>query len=347
MGFGANLLDAHGAGAAFDAVFGKAGIGEEETYYDPIRGVDKRVEIGKKLFEAGAIAKQSIGIGTGGTYTGFGLMPPFVDPSIVDRTVRETPLVRLLPRKAIRGRSYVYNAMTANAASTWLGDDAPLTDQVDTYATTNVLMRYLYSVGRVTGPALASGEGFINLLAENIRARTKALNEELEDTIVNGSNAVDANEFDGIRVAITTNVPASGGLAITLDNLRTDINTSYQANGIIDLAVTDGNTFNVIKGLLMDFQRNVEKPGPQMDFGIPDAFMFDGVLFIKDRFMPVAAAGREILYLDTRYLFLATLQDVTFEELAKTNDSQRYMLKWYGALVVTFEAAMVQRTGIA
>ena len=43
---------------------------------------------------------------------------------------------------------------------------------------------------------------------------------------------------------------------------------------------------------------------------------------------------------------MAVLQDVTFEELAKGNDSNKYMLKEYIVLAVTFEAAMSQMTNI-
>jgi len=74
--------------------------------------------------------------------------------------------------------------------------------------------------------------------------------------------------------------------------------------------------------------------------------MFDGILFIKDRYMPTTAASRRIIYLDTRYLFLAVLQDYTYEEFGKVNDSQKYMIKWYGTMVVNFESAMVQRYGL-
>ena len=96
----------------------------------------------------------------------------------------------------------------------------------------------------------------------------------------------------------------------------------------------------------MDYQRHVAPVPADFNFGIPDAFMFDGVMFIKDRYMPITAAARRIIFLDTRYVFLAVLQDYTFEELAKTNDSQKYMIKWYGTLVLTFEATSVMRYGL-
>ena len=147
-------------------------------------------------------------------------------------------------------------------------------------------------------------------------------------------------------VTITTLASDNSGAAISLDLIREDINESFEANGLVDLVVTDGYTHNYIKGLLMDFQRNVERPSGQMDFGIPDAFMFDGVLFIKDRYMPTTASSRQILYLDTRYIFLAILQDYTYQELAKNNDSDKFFIKWYGTLVVNFEGVQNRRYGL-
>ena len=351
--FGANELSNEGAGYAFDSGFGKMGIREGETYYAPMSGIDKRKDMAKE-YQANMQKAPSMGHTTGGTVTAYGLMPSFFDPAIVDRTVRQTPLVRLLPRKAVRGRAYVYDALTAKdgyvigtPGGGFKADDAALPEDVDTWTATSTVMKFAYVVGRVTGPALASGEGFLNLLAEDIRVKTSTMNEILENEIVNGAVATAALGFDGLRASITTNTTANGGAAITLDQIRTDMNTVFEANGNVDLVVTDGSTHNTIKGLLMDFQRNVERPSGQMDFGIPDAFMFDGALFIKDRFMPTTATQREIMYLDLRYVFLAVLQDTTFEELAKTNDSQKYMLKWYGSLIVTAEALMADRTGLA
>lgn len=347
------MIENAGAGYAFDSGFGKMGVVEGETYYSPMQGIDKRKDMAK-TYAANIQKAPSIGHTTGGTVTAYGLMPSFFDPAVVDRTVRQTPLVRLLPRRAVRGRAYVYNAVTAKAVPTagtagegFKGDDAALADDVDTRTAVSTVMKFAYVIGRVTGPALSSGEGFLNLLAEDIRVKTAAMNEILENEIINGATATNALGFNGLRAAITTNTTANGGAAITLDQIRDDMNTMFEANGNVDLVVSDGSTHNTIKGLLMDFQRNVERPSPEMTFGIPDSFMFDGALFIKDRFMPTTAASREIMYLDLRYVFLAVLQDVTFEELAKTNDSQKYMLKWYGSLIVTAEALMVDRTGLA
>lgn len=331
---------------AFEKCFGAHGIMNGQTYYDPMRGLDMRKEIGKSFMQKMLNKDPSFSTTSGSTYTGYGLLPPWVDSSIVDRTVRETPLVRLLPRRAVRGRSIVYNILTTKAGADFLPEDNSLTDQVDTYSVGTATMSFLYAVGRVTGPAIAS-ETIINLMQEKIRVATASMNEALENEIINGSTSTDAYGFNGLLALVTTNTTNNAGAAITLDQVRSDLNTSFEANGIIDLVVTDGNTLNVLKGLLMDFQRNIERPSGSMDFGIPDAFVFDGVMFIKDRYMPTTAASRQMLFLDTRYIYLAVLQDYTFEELAKVADSQRFMIKWYGTIVNTFQAAMVRRYGIA
>ena len=333
------------AGYVFDKCFGVANIAEEQTYYAPMQGIDKRAQIGEDLKKEMVAKAPSMDSDVGGTYTGYSMLPPFVDASIVDKTVRETPLVKLLPRRAIRGRSYVYNMLTAKAGAEFMGEDASLADQVDTRTTGTAAMKFLYAVGRVTGIANAS-QTIINLMAEDLRVKTTSMNEALENTIVNGNATTNPLTFNGLIQTITTNTTDNSGAAVTLEEIREDLNTSFEANGLIDLAVTDGYTHNYIKGLLMDFQRNVERPSGSMDFGIPDAFMFDGILFIKDRYMPTTAASRRIIYLDTRYLFLAVLQDYTYEEFGKVNDSQKYMIKWYGTMVVNFESAMVQRYGL-
>jgi len=357
MGFKSNGMGNAEAGYAFDAGFGKAGIQEEETYYGGLLAgkehcTKQLTNYGKTYMDAITKAP-TFGHTSGGTVTAYGLMPSFFDPALVDRTIRQTPLLQLLPRKAVRGRSYVYNAMTAKAVPTngtagsgFKGDDAALAEDVDTWTSVSTTMKFAYVVGRVTGPSQASGLGYVNLLAEDIRVKSQEMNEILENEIINGATATNALGFNGLRAAIATNTTANAGAPIDLEQVRKDMNDVFEANGNVDLVVTDGNTFNVLKGLLMDYQRNVERPSGKMDFGIPDAFTFDGALFIKDRFMPTTASGREIMYLDLRYVFLAVLQDTTFEELAKTNDSHKYMLKWYGSLIVTAEMLMADRTGI-
>jgi hypothetical protein len=103
-----------------------------------------------------------------------------------------------------------------------------------------------------------------------------------------------------------------------------------------------------LKGLLLDIQRQVTNPSQGiLGFGIPDAFDFDGVMFIRDKFMPTGSNAKRILLLDMRYIFAAVLQDLTYEEKYTDQDGYVYLLKEYLTFVNTFEASCSQMYGIA
>lgn len=352
--FGAVALDDYEASEAFNKSFGFAGIQNKQKYYGGM--LDGREECDKQLigigkaFESEVLRKDpSFTTTSGGTYTGYSLFPPYIDPSVVDRTVRDTPLVRLLARRAIGAKTYVYTPLTTKAGAQWFGEDPALTNQNDTYATTSINVKYLYAVGAVTRPAMLSAS-IINPMEEKIRVATASLNEALENEIINGNTTTNSLGFQGLIQSISTNTTDNSGIDITLEQIRADFNTSFEANGHVDVVVVDGYTHNIIKGLLQDYLR-VPVDGkalPEgMDFGIPGAFEFDGALFIRDRYMPTTAASRRALYLDLRYVYLAVLQDYTYEEAAKVNPSQKFWIGWYGVLIVSFEAACVMRYGLA
>ena len=69
---------------------------------------------------------------------------------------------------------------------------------------------------------------------------------------------------------------------------------------------------------------------------------FEGVPIIASRFLSttagagsgVPADARSLFVLDTNVIEMRVLQDVSYEELAKTNDSVKFMLKCYECLVV-------------
>ena len=321
--------------------------GTSALYYDPFAKLDLRPDICKAMIEkAMKIQKQSIDTQTGGAGTaGTALIPIYVDPAVVDRTRRMTPLTELIPRRATRGLTYDYIPLTAKAGAAWNLEDASLPDQVDTYNRTSVAIKYLYAVGRVTGPSIAAMRGFIDPTALDLAVKTVSIKEAEEDMIINGDATTNPEEPDGMIQLISSNTTAISA-SVTLVDIRAEIATTFNANGAVTLAVTDVSTHNYIKNLLMDFQRQPAPPAEGLPFGIPGSFQFDELTFIKDRFMPTTSGSRRILILDQRYIFMAVLQDTTYEELAKTNDSNKYMLKEYIALIMTFQASSSQITSI-
>ena len=325
------------------AVYEDVNKGQSNEYFNPFTGVNKKANISASLQKA-SIDTQTGGAGTAGT----ALVPVYVDPKFVDRTVRETPLRNVLPRRAVKGMTYDYVPLTAKGGAVWAAENAAIADQVDVYNRTSVGIKFLYAKGRVSGPSIAAMRGFVDPTQLDLSVKTVSIMEAEEDMIINGDASTNPEEPSGLIVSITTNTTNKSGGLPTLAELRAEFATSYNNNGNVNLAVTDATTHNYLKGLLLDIQRQVTNPSEAtLGFGIPDAFEFDGVMFIRDKFMPTGASAKRILMLDTRYTFMAVLQDLTYEEKASENDSSVYMLKLYEAFVLTHEAACTQIYGIA
>ncbi len=215
-----------------------------------------------------------------------------------------------------------------------MAEDAALDDLTDTYDRVSVTIGYLYSTGRVTGPNIAASRGFIDKMNLEVQNRTIGLKRE-EDRLAlqTGSDP----EFDGLQGQITTNVTALGG-PLTISAIRTSIATARDSGGVPNLIVTTNTLSNSLKGLMQDFQRYVNTT--QIAFGI-ETMTFDGIPVVVDRYTP----SGYFYILDMSVIFMAVLQDMTFQELARTNDSNKFTLKMYEALVVQAETFSAVITG--
>ncbi len=326
--------------------------GYSKEYYNPFKKVDKRMEIAKRTYEinkSSSINKVSIDSQTGGAGTaGTALVPVYPDPNIVNRTIRMTPLRNLVPRRAIRGMTYDYIPLTAKGGAFWANENAALDVVEDTYDRVSVGVKFLYAKGLISGPAIAAMRGFIDPTQLDLGVKTESIFEAEEDALINGDASTNPKEPSGMIKLISTNTTDRSGGNPTLPLIRAEIATTFNAKGFPTLAVTDASTHNYVKGLLLDIQRNVDKPSAGTpEFGIPDAFVFDQLTFIKDIFMPTGGSSKRILFLDMRYIFFAVLQDLTYEEKYTDQDGYVYLLKEYLTIVNTFEAASSQMYGIA
>ena len=84
------------------------------------------------------------------------MIPIYVDPRIVDTTRKETPLVELIPRVANQGMYADYNKITAKGGGFTAAEDAALSETNTTYDRASTVIKFLYAVGRVTGPTQAA-----------------------------------------------------------------------------------------------------------------------------------------------------------------------------------------------
>jgi len=356
-GYSAQNLDEYQVDSLFSEGFGAAGIAHKQCYYDPWQKKDMRTSAGKaiaKSMQANMLRKNASidagltgGIGTGGAGTaGSALIPVWVVPEPVDRTHVFTPIIDMLPRVAVRGKTYEYNAITAKGGAGYVLEDGAVTEDIDTYDRVSVPIKLAQSSGKVTAFAIEAMKGFLDAQQLDLGVKIQAMRELQENTIINGNASSNSAEFTGLISGITTNTTDKSGAAVTLANIRAEFATTFQAKGAVNLVVTDAFTHNSVKGLLQEYQRVVDPARDQLPFGIPGAFEFDGVVFIKHQNMPTTASSRRMLFLDTRYLLDAVLMDETYKEVASGNTSAKYTIEKFHTFVNTFEGAMSQIFGI-
>ena len=298
------------------------------------------------------------------------LIPVYVDPEIVDLTRRATPLVELVPRVTNYGRTADYNQISAIASAAFVPEDSSLSEQNETYVRRSVTIKYLVSVGRVTGPMFAASKqylssgGYVDALSLEVKNKTLAMKRLEEAAIllgdattdwtepVNSSTITAAYSYDGLWNLIS-GANASGlalggsssyrtdnaGAAISIGAIRTAIRTCRTAGGEPNLIVTDYATYDAIKALIQDELRYVSSQ--TIAWGITTV-SFEGLPIIASRFLSTTAGtgamvpgtGRSLFVLDTNVIEMRVLQDVSYEELAKTNDSIKFFLKCYECLLV-------------
>jgi len=319
--------------------------GNSKEYYNPFTRVNKAPELAKKFIE---MHKDGIGTTTGGAGTaGYAMIPTYVDSHIWDRTAVLLPMRAMTPRRAIRGLTYDYIPLTAKTGAEWRAENGPRTIATDSYERVSIPVKYLYIDGIISGPAIAAMRGFIDPAQIDLGVKNVSMDEAEEDALINGDASTNPEEPTGLIVGITTNTTNRSGGYPSLPLLRAEQVISFNAKGNANLAVTDASTHEYIKGLLQDFQRNMNPSEGILGFGIPGAFEYNGVMYIKDFYMPQTAAARRILFLDMRFIFFAVLQDRTYEEKYSDVDGWTYQMKEYLTIANVFESSMSQMYGIA
>ena len=301
---------------------------------------------------------------TGGTgTTDYVLAPVYVDQNIIDVSRKYTPFREMIPRVTNQGRTADYNRITAKGAAVMYGEDAALSDVTDTTGRVSKAIRYLASVGRVTGQAqasqppfavmgsLPSGSGVspgstfsstaaLSPLAKEVILRSRALFELEEDKLWNGA-ATTSHEWDGIvTLQGSTNRTALGD-SLGLDNLETSLEEAFVDSGRPDFA---GASIGVVKDI-RNLLRDTYRMGPSdwmgttgIPFGLPAQLIYESMVgpipIIPSQYLSNTSTAKSIYFLNSDTIEMRVLQDMTFERLAKTNDSDKFFLKMYEVPII-------------
>ena len=345
--------------SAYSHSFG--GMPDGTRYVDGWQGVDIRTNL-KSAFDIGF---KALNTETGGAGTaGFAMIPVFLDPRIVDVTRKFTPLVELIPRVTNQGITADFNKITAKGGAYVAAEDAALPETTDTYTRVSVNIKYLYAVGRITGQSqaaypsyilegfqptgagLGAGSPFASTGAPNAKQlevvmKARSLREKEEDLIVNGDASTTAAEFSGIvKLQGTTNVTDLNSAALTWDDIDTTVRLAYDDGGRPKIAVCSSSVLIDIRKLMIDtfrYSPSDMNAGGTLPFGVSAALVLQTMVgpipVIPSMFLSNTSGSKQIYFLDTDFIEMRVLQDMTFEDLAKTNDSQKFMLKIYECLI--------------
>jgi len=303
---------------------------------------------------------------SGGAGTaGYAMSPVHVDPILVDRTRKFTPVKNKLKRVTNIGRTADYNVITSKGGAFCAIEDANLTETNTTYDRVSVAIKYLYAVGRVTGQAMAAIPGYtligsdvqgdgnssaniINQFAQNILqtevfVKMRELAELEEALIVDGNASTstysqnpDGTEFNGIvETMSTTNTYDATGVSLTEDIINTAIQYAFDDSGRPDIAICDSATFRDLQGILSD-KRILQTATKVTEYGtvaITWLGMTGAIEIYPSQYLSNTTAYKSMYFLDTAIWEVRTLQEPTYFEFGITNDSQKFAIKEYITLI--------------
>jgi len=305
-----------------------------------------------------ALEQKALDSTTGGAGTaGYALVPIFVDNVITDLTRKYTPWIDITPRVMNQGLTADFNQITAKGGGFNASEDDPMAERDNTYVRKSKSIKFFYATGRVTGVMQAAmpsyilqglqpqGTGFPNATFGNpvgatakqteVLVQAQALRELEENRLWNGNSGTSSVQPDGIVVQQgTTNQLDKSTTDLEYDDIELISQYAFDDSGRPNVAGADSSTTKDIRKLMRDQFRY--RPGDlngTFGFGVPAAAMLEvmtgTIPLVPSQFLSGVSGSKQLFFMDMNVLEMRVLQDMTYEELAKTNDSTKFMLKIY------------------
>lgn len=284
------------------------------------------------------------------------LLPIYVDPDIIRVTQERTPFLALTRRVTNRGRTADWNQLTALSNAQWKPEDAELADVNDTYVRQTKPIKFGYSVGRLTGPAAAAMREYQDAANLEVINKTASLRLLEQQYLIQGEAAAtpsdsdlyvaDLDGYDGLMKQITTNTVNASAAKISSDMLRSGIRIARTAGGNPNLILMHSIELQALKeGLTTSVIFNTNRIGT-LEFGI-QSMIFDGIPILEmPLHMPTTVDKRIVLILDMSTIEMRVLLDTSMQELARVNDSDKFMVKVYETGICKAEAFCSKIYGI-
>ena len=328
----------------------KASFGDmpdETVYEDGFGKIETMVDDGGDVVVSNESLHKAVNVGASSGAAGYALTPIVWDRDVVDITRKLTPLLTLIPKVTNKGKVAQYYKITARGAAGWGAEDPALSESDDTKEEASESIRYLRVVGRVTGVAQIAGAHFESSMQREVINKTQSMNEAIEEAMLTGNNATNQYQPDGLQQLLTANTDDVAG-AVSLSDVTELVNQCFVDKGAPNLLITDPFTATDLIEQQMDYVRYTD-PNITIAWGlqVPSIQTVVGRLpMLISQFMPSTTGSRRVFCINTNYVQRRVLQDITFERLAKTSDSEKFMLKTYSTLINKFPEGMGQLTGI-
>ncbi len=346
-------------------------------YADVNSNIDLRAEGGflNNIYQAGLKAMNVSGMSAGTTDKA--IIPIYLDPQIIDTSRKFTPAVEIIPRVSNMGVTAEWTTLSKGSAFT-AREDAALADVDDTYTRNSKSIKYLYAVGRITGQTLVATPSFMlmgitasggtpdgtfgnssapNAMQLEVLAKTREIKELEENLIFNGNATTsaitgnpDGTEYDGIiQLMSTTNTVAKSTTALSLEDLNTAIRYAFDDGGRPNVAFCSSGVYTDILNLIqtklgyLQSEKNVFWGFTTITY----RSMVGEIPVIPSMFLSNTSGSKAIYFLDLSVVEMRVLQDLTYEKLGKTNDSDKFFLKIYEVLIIKNTAFCSSVTGIS
>jgi len=351
-----------------------------KTNYQSLSGLKGfgNVDVREKVAQVYAEGMKAHNTQSGGAGTaGYAMIPVYVDPRVIDTTRKWTPFVELVSRVTNKGMYADYNKLTTKGGGFTATEDGSMSEKNNTYDRASTAIKFLYAVGRVTGPSVAAQPSYVlaglgpstgatggfgdqgapNAKQMEMLVAARAMQELQENLLINGNSSSsgiagnpDGTEFDGIVTLMsTTNTVAKGTTPLALPDITKAVRYAFDDGGRPNLAICSSGVYEDLINLL-SAKVGFLQATKQVFWGFETIVlhtMVGDIPVIPSMFLSNASGSKAIYFLDMSVIEMRVLQDMTYEELAKVNDSQKFMLKIYETFLIKNTPFCSSITGIS
>ena len=318
-----------------------------------------------KTVEANLTQLKSMGTDIGGTgLTDNVLIPIAYKNELVDLTRKQTPISFVIRSVTNQGIVAPYKQVTSKPTAFFARENATLVSSDPNFDVLSETIKYMYAKGSVTGPLNKAAPGY-NLMGVmppqnadprgsfgnsnagnanqmNILLQARALLELEEETLINGDKSTNTEEFDGIvAIMSTTNTVDKNTSALSLDDFALAARYAYEDGGYVNFGFCDTVTYE--KALkLINAKVSLRDFAETQEYGfiaikLNTGFSTGAIPLTPSRFLATGAGSQSAYLLDLSVWEKRVLQDMTYEKLAKTKDSDEFFLKKYMCLICMAE----------